>query len=160
MKINPKVASATVAAVIAIAAPVVARWEGTIHRTYLDPIRVLTACTGHTGPELRLGQTFTPEQCGEMLNKDLQHHAEGVASCTPTIFDRPKVAAAATSLAFNIGVNAYCKSTAARKFNSGDLLGGCVALGRFVYAGGKKLRGLERRRAAEVKLCLEGVNGK
>ena len=65
--------------------------------------------------------------------------------------------AAATSLAFNIGTARFCDSTAARRFKAGDAAGGCRAMAAFVYAGGRKLKGLVRRRAAEVALCLEGV---
>jgi lysozyme len=71
--------------------------------------------------------------------------------------DKPEILAAATSLAFNIGTAAFCRSTAARRFNAGDLEGGCRAIGAFVFAGGRKLPGLVRRRAAEVALCLKGV---
>ena len=34
---------------------------------------------------------------------------------------------AATRLSFNIGVVAFCRSTAARRFNAGDWRGGCDA---------------------------------
>ncbi len=44
-------------------------------RTYRDPIGIVSACTGHTGPELRTGQTFTKEQCTEMLDVDLLKYA-------------------------------------------------------------------------------------
>jgi len=150
-------AAALVAAACVIATPIVQRWEGTVLKTYPDPIGILTSCTGHTGPELKLGQRFTPEQCGATLTQDLQRHAEEVYRCTPTIFEKPKVAAAATSLAYNVGGSAYCKSTAARQFNAGNYRAGCAALGRFIYANGKILTGLVKRRSAEVNLCLEGL---
>lgn len=149
--------AAAIAVACAIAAPVVVNFEGTVHRPYLDPVQILTACSGHTGPELKLGQKFTPEQCGEMLDADLRKHAEGVARCTPMIFEKPKVAAAITSFTYNVGESAYCKSTAARHFRAGNYRAGCEAISKYVYAGGKKLKGLVRRRQAEVKMCLEGI---
>ena len=50
------------AGVVALAVPLVAHFEGTVYRTYRDPIGIITSCTGHTGPELRMGQTFTKEE--------------------------------------------------------------------------------------------------
>ena len=38
---------------VALAVPVVMMYEGLITRTYRDPIGILTASYGHTGPELR-----------------------------------------------------------------------------------------------------------
>lgn len=49
-------------------------FEGTVNKTYLDPVKILTSCTGHTGKELILGQTFTDEQCTDQLIKDIQVH--------------------------------------------------------------------------------------
>lgn len=149
--------AALIAAACIVAAPVVVEFEGTIRKAYLDPVKIPTICTGHTGPDVFIGRVATDGECRDILDHDLKRHAEGVAQCTPMIFDRPKVAAAATSLAFNIGVSAYCRSTAAKRFRAGNYRGGCEALGWFNKAGGKVLRGLQKRRAAEVKLCLEGV---
>lgn len=39
---------------------------------------IVTACTGHTGPELNIGQTCTRQQCEEMLYKDLVKHANAL----------------------------------------------------------------------------------
>ncbi|HHG5564729.1 TPA: glycoside hydrolase family protein [Pseudomonas aeruginosa] len=44
-----------------------------------------------------------------------------------------------------------------RKLNAGDVRGACAELSRWVYAGGKKLGGLVRRRAAERELCEIGL---
>src|SRR3546814_13432063 len=39
--------------------------------TYLDPVDIITSCYGHTGNDLKQGQTFTDEQCLDQLSKDL-----------------------------------------------------------------------------------------
>ncbi|MFU2024612.1 lysozyme, partial [Bordetella avium] len=52
------------------------------------------------------------------------------------------------------GPGAYGGSTLTRKLRAGDLAGACRELPRWVYAGGTKLRGLERRRDAEMRICL------
>ena len=124
-------------------------------RTYRDPIGIVTACTGHTGPELRMGQTFTKEQCTEMLYVDLLKHAQALECVKRPMSDGQK--AAFLSFSFNVGNGAFCSSTLVRKANAGDMPGACAELSRWTYAGGKQLLSLIKRRAAERKLCEEGM---
>lgn len=126
-------------------------YEGTILRTYRDPIGVLTSCVGHTGPELRMGQRWTPEQCQQQLAADLLHHAGALDCITAPLTEGQK--AAFVSFAFNVGNKAFCGSTLARKANAGDLAGACAELSRWTYAGGRQLPGLIKRRAAEREMC-------
>ena len=73
--IKQKLAAKIGAGALALLVPVVLYFEGTVTKTYKDPIGIITACVGHTGPELKMGQTFTPEQCQEMLYADLLKHS-------------------------------------------------------------------------------------
>ena len=57
------------------------------------------------------------------------------------------------SLAYNIGSGAFCGSTLVRKLNAGDYAGACAEIDRWVYAGGKRLPGLVKRRAEERARC-------
>ena len=143
------------AGAVALVLPVVMLYEGTVLRTYKDPVSILTACTGHTGPELRMGQTFTKEQCETMLYGDLLKHADALNCIKTPLTDNQK--AAFLSFAFNVGNGAFCKSTLARKANAGDLMGACAELSRWVMAGGRELPGLVKRRAAERQLCEKGL---
>ena len=143
------------AGAVALVLPVVMLYEGTVLRTYKDPVSILTACTGHTGPELRMGQTFTKEQCETMLYGDLLKHADALNCIKIPLADNQK--AAFLSFAFNVGNGAFCKSTLARKANAGDLMGACAELSRWVIAGGRELPGLVKRRAAERQLCEKGL---
>jgi hypothetical protein len=43
------------------------------------------------------------------------------------------------SFAFNVGDDAFCRSTLVRKANAGDIDGACAELSRWTYAGGKQL---------------------
>lgn len=147
-----KLASMVGAAAAALLLAIVPQFEGTVLKTYRDPIQIITACNGHTGPELQMNQAFTKDECSEMLAVDLVSHAKGVQACVNEEMTDGEVAAY-TSLAFNIGVSAFCKSTAARKLNAGDHAGGCAAISMFDKAGGRQLPGLVRRRAAERALC-------
>ena len=139
----------------ALVVPLVMQYEGTIPKTYRDPVGILTACTGHTGPELRMGQTFTRQQCEDMLFSDLEKHATALDCVKRPLTDGQK--AAFLSFAFNVGNGAFCKSTQVRKANAGDMPGACAELSRWVYAGGKQLPGLVKRRAAEREMCEKGL---
>lgn len=139
------------AGVVALAAPLVVYFEGTIPRTYRDPIGILTSCTGHTGPELRMGQTWTQEQCDQQLYADLLKHADALDCIKTPMTDGQK--AALLSFSFNVGSEALCRSTLARRANQGDWLAACAELSRWTLAGGKELPGLVRRRAAERAMC-------
>lgn len=140
------------AGAVALAVPLVAHFEGTVYRTYRDPIGILTSCTGHTGPELRMGQTWTQEQCDQQLYAGLLKHAEALDCIKTPMTDGQK--AAFLSFAFNVGNGAFCGSTLVRKANQGDMRGACAELLRWTRAGDKELPGLVRRRNAEYQLCV------
>ena len=62
---------------------------------------------------------------------------------------------AVSSLTFNIGCGNLQTSTLARYANRKQWPEMCGQLNRWVYANGKKLNGLVKRRADEYKLCME-----
>lgn len=151
---NKVAVGGAVAAALAMAVPFISRWEGRSLDPYQDIVGVWTVCDGETRVEMR---RYTPEECDAMTRKAAGEFAEQVLRCTPILRNRPHQLAAATSLAYNIGARAYCDSTVARRFNAGDFRGACEAFGRWVYAGGREVRGLVRRRADERRLCLTGL---
>lgn len=139
-------------------------FEGVILRGYKDPIGIVTACAGHTKTAI-LGKPYTRQECMKLLDQDLISHAEGVLQCTPGLAGKTYQLAATTSFAYNVGVGAYCRSTTARRFNSGDYAGACRAMNesdtgrpQWVYAGGKQLPGLVKRRAIERSMCEGRLN--
>ena len=139
----------------ALAVPLVMLYEGTVLQSYRDPINKITACVGHTGPELRMGQRYTRQQCENMLYGDLLKHAQALDCIKRPLTDNQK--AAFLSFAFNVGNKAFCDSTLARKANAGDMAGACAELSRWTRAGGRELPGLVKRRAAERDLCERGL---
>lgn len=139
------------AAVIVGIAPFVARWEGEEHKAYRDIGGVITICNGHT-ETARMGQVRTSEQCRSLLVADLITHADRIRPCVPE--QTPlEVQEASLSLAFNIGTDAFCRSTMARKLQTKDYAGACAELSRWVRVKGKVIPGLANRRAAERRLC-------
>ena len=151
----------TIAFALTIAVPHLANDEGKRNVGYLDIARIPTSCYGHTGPDVRVGQYRTDAQCLALLQGDTRSHLAGVLRCTPMLGTLPYQLAAATRLAFNIGVKAFCGSTAARRFNLGDIRGACAAFlpwnkarvnGRLIV-----VRGLALRRERERAMCMVGV---
>lgn len=149
---KPRIIAALLAAVIALASAFIPTWEGSQPVGYRDIAGIATACEGHTGADVVVGVRYSPEQCATWLKSDVGKAAVGVGDCV----DAPlKVYewAAFTSLAYNIGTSAFCKSSIARKANSHDMPGACAAIELYVYAGGRRVEGLVRRRASERALC-------
>lgn len=155
LKTHAKRGGAAVALVCAMATC----YEGTVLKSYVDPVGVLTDCTGHTGPEVRLGQTFTQGQCAKLLNHDVALAVDQVMACVPA--NTPdRVLAAFGDAAYNLGPAIACdrsRSTAARLLAAGQWEAACLQLPRWNTAGGHVLNGLTRRRQAELDLCLKGL---
>lgn len=131
----------------------VAGFEGLRQYTYLDPVGIPTTCFGHTGPDVKLGQWRSIEECENLLADDLLKAYEAVERCIRVpLTNHQRVAL--TSFAYNVGGPALCSSTLARRANAGDMVGACNELPRWVYARGIRLPGLVKRRDVERRLCL------
>lgn len=154
MKLPLRAVGVAVAAATAVATPIIATWEGKANDPYPDLAGLATVCYGETRVEMR---SYTDAECEMMLRRAVEDFAREVLACTPGLAAHPYQLAAATSLAYNIGVGAYCKSTVARKFNAGDLAGACYGFAAWKYVKGKVVQGLVNRRAAETELCLVGL---
>ena len=131
----------------------IAGYEGFSNKAYIPvPGDVPTVGFGHADPRLKVGDMVTTQEALKLLRSDVREAEDAVRRCirvplTQGEFD------AFVSLAFNIGGNAFCVSTLAKKANAGDYLGACEELNRWVYFKGKKLKGLENRRAQELRMC-------
>ena len=138
------------AAILALAAAMIAPWEGKVNSPYRDPVGILTVCYGHTGKDIER-RRYSDAECMALLEKDVAAHAKAL-QCAGTGY-KLREGAAFVSLAYNIGVAGFCKSTAARRAQAGDYAGACAAMSRHVKAGGKVLQGLVDRRAYERAIC-------
>lgn len=155
MGLRRKIAGGAFGAALLIAAPFVAGWEGLREDAYLDAVGVATICYGHTRG-VAMGDYIPADICREMLDAELSEFLAGVnAAVTVDIPDTMR--AALVSFAYNVGLGNFRRSTLLKKLNAGDLRGACEELPRWVYAGGKRLKGLENRRHAEKRLCLEDL---
>ncbi len=150
--------AAAVLAVSAAGVGFIASHEGKVNQTYADPAHgwaVPTVCYGHTKTAQR-GKWYSDGQCLALLEQDVAEAHGHLRRLAPVPLTQGEVDAY-TSFIYNAGPGNFASSTLRRKLLAGDRVGACNELTRWVYAGGKKLRGLERRRAEEKALCLRDL---
>lgn len=129
----------------------VATEEGLRTVAYKDPVGIPTICFGET-KNVKLGDTATTEECKAMLGDRVLEFGRGVDSCVNAPMT-PNRKAGLTSFSYNVGTDAFCKSTLVKKINAGDPAA-CDELLRWTTAKGIKLPGLVKRREQERALCL------
>jgi len=142
------------ASVIAAATVFIAQWEGLRLVAYDDGGGVWTICYGHT-KGVKRGDVATKQQCLDWLQEDIAEHSAGMRQCA-TVPYKENEEIAHLSLTFNIGVAAYCGSSALRKHNAGDPDAGCELMKLWNKDNGIVIPGLVNRRAAEEALCKKG----
>lgn len=143
--------AAGLAAVLAISAPLISRWEGVRYTAYQDSVGVWTVCYGHTKTVDRT-KRYTAAECEALLYEDMAEANSHVRRCIGVPMLR-QVEAALTSATFNLGPKVVCGSTLQKKALANDWPGACAELDKWKYAGGRELRGLVLRRADERALC-------
>lgn len=141
-------------------------FEGFYPNAYKCPAGIWTIGYGHTGKvhndgTVKPGLTITMQQAEELLRQDLEKHALEVEK---VILPRPlselndNQFGALVSFAFNCGVGNLKKSTLLQRVNARLYADATAEFGKFVFAAGKKLRGLVRRRASEANLWCSFPN--
>lgn len=144
---------------------------------YLCPADVATIGWGHAitylGKQLRgragLRQAqaiypygITMQEAEDLLYEDVAEKALEVESLLKDVQPTQGEFDALVSFAYNIGTDidddeiaeGLGDSTLLKKYLRGDINGAADEFGKWVFSGGKRLRGLERRRAAERELFL------
>lgn len=133
---------------------VVGGFEGKENDPYRDIVGVWTVCYGETRVAMR---RYSDAECRDMLADGLADFAGPVLRRNPELKGHDAQLIAATSLAYNIGVRAYERSTVAKRFSAGDWRGACDAFMAWNRAGGREVPGLTKRRAKERAICLRGL---
>ena len=130
--------------------PLLKQFEGCHLKAYYCPAGVLTIGWGATGAGIYPHTRWTQEKADARLEKDARYFLDGVKKL---LGSQPAgVYVACASFAYNLGLGRLKASTLRRKLLIGDYDGAKKEFMRWVYAGGKKMRGLERRRRAETML--------
>ncbi len=143
-----------------IAVDIIKREEGLRLTAYRDSANVLTIGFGHVGPEVHEGLVITEAEAEDLLATDIAWAVDTVRrSVRVTLTTEQR--AALVSLTFNIGSNAFKKSTVLRRTNSNDLEGAADAflMWNKITVNGLKKRsaGLAGRRERERALFLTGT---
>jgi lysozyme len=167
---NQKAVAAALAAGLALGSigvmSFLGRWEGEGQNVvYADKLAngLPTVCKGLTQhitqTPIIVGDYWPPEKCEREERAAVMQVQLDLLGCFE-LAPPQNVLDAATSHAWNFGANRTCSSAAMKAWDRGQWDLGCRRLqfsddGRPVwsFAGGKFVRGLANRRAAERKLC-------
>lgn len=125
--------------------------------SYVCPAGKLTIGYGHTGPDVQPGMVITEDQAEDLLRKDLAHSEKGVEAILLVPVTSNQFSAL-VSLAFNIGLVNFSKSTLLKLLDDGDTAAAAEQFLKWNKARVKgdlvPLAGLTRRREAERALFL------
>ncbi|HGM7072175.1 TPA: lysozyme [Serratia marcescens] len=133
------------------------RFEGLRLKAYQDSVGVWTIGYGWTQPvdgkKVGPGMQIDQATADRLLKCGVVQYEQGVnqlvkVKITQGQFD------ALVSFAYNLGLRSLSTSTLLQKLNAGDKQGAADQFGRWVNAGGKRLDGLVKRRAAEREMFL------
>jgi len=133
------------------------QWEGCKLVAYRDVAGVLTVGFGHTSaagiPKVREGMRINDTEAAEILRRDLGKFEERVERLVKVPLTDNQFA---VLVSFDFNTGALHKSTLLKKLNAGDYEAVPAELMKWVNAGGKKVKGLVNRRAAEAGLWAKG----
>ena len=127
-------------------------FEGCRLQSYRCSAGVWTIGYGHTGKDIKEGMTITQQEADDWLMVDCNRVLQMLRD-TLRVPIRQNQLDALVSLGFNIGTEAFRKSTLMSLVNRNpDDMNIPEQFDRWVYAGGKVMNGLVRRRKAEGRL--------
>lgn len=148
----------SVVALSAVGLLVIATHEGFSEKPYKDTGGVVT--NGFGNATITPNKSVTVLEALEDLKVNTTAAGKAVTKCVTWPITQGQYDAY-TSFTFNVGVNAFCKSTMSKKANQGDKVGSCNEFDKWVYVAGKDCRikssncnGIVKRRQDEKQLCL------
>ncbi|EPH35702.1 lysozyme [Acinetobacter gyllenbergii] len=125
---------------------------------YDDGVGVWTIGFGTTvypsGVRVKKGDVCTKAQAVSFFQHDLRRFEAAVNQAVKVVINQNQFDAL-VSLTYNIGEQAFKDSTLLKKLNAGDFMGAADQFPQWNKGGGKVMKGLVRRRAAERELFLK-----
>jgi lysozyme len=128
------------------------RFEGCRLTPYLCPAGVWTCGWGSTGKDVFPGRPWTQAYADERLEQDAHRFAKGALGLCPTLLGDDRKLAAIADFAYNLGLGSLKASTLRKRVNARDWDAAQYEIKRWNKSGGKVLKGLVTRRAAEAEL--------
>lgn len=129
--------------------------EGLIPTPYSDPVGLQTYCVGHLATKKDvLKKSYTEEECMKIFAEDFKKHQTETDKMVDGKYASEWQRGALTDLTFNNGPSLIEKSTMISLVKQGKHAEACDQLIRWVYAKGKKLGGLVKRRDKTMPYCL------
>jgi len=134
------------------------KFEGRRLTAYRCSAGVLTIGYGHTSmagsPQVTPGMKITAKQADEIFDRDIERFAAKIEDLIKVEIGENQFGAC-VSLAFNIGVGGFAKSSVLRFINQRKFNDAADAFMLWNKAGGRVLPGLTKRRAEEAALFRE-----
>jgi lysozyme len=131
----------------------IAGWEGYKSVAYIPVVGDVPTIGFGTTKGVKMGDTIDPVTALQRKIRDVEVFEGAVKQCVNVPLAQHEYDAY-LSLAYNIGSNAFCRSTLVRKLNQKDYEGACKEILRWDNFQGKPLAGLTNRRQAEYKQCI------
>lgn len=139
-------------------------YEGRRSQAYRDSGGELTIGIGHlltlserksgkiiiNGQAVKYKDGLNDTQINDLFRQDIKYHEKAINDSVNVSLSDGQYGAL-VSFSYNVGINAFRKSTLLKKLNSGDYAAVPSQLKRWVYDNGKKVRGLVNRRNKEIK---------
>ncbi|MDK1709049.1 lysozyme [Serratia marcescens] len=133
------------------------RFEGLRLKGYQDSVGVWTIGYGWTQPvdgkKVGPGMQIDQATADRLLKCGVVQYEQGVNQLVKERITQGQFDAL-VSFAYNLGLRSLSTSTLLKKLNAGDKAGAADEFGKWVNAGGKRLKGLVARRAAEREMFL------
>jgi len=138
------------------------RYEGFRSRAYRDPVGIWTIGYGHTSmaglPKVTPGLKISRQQGEYILARDAEKFARQIQPMILVDLTDNQFSAL-VSFAYNVGGANFRKSSVLKRVNARRFDAVPNRLSLWVKAGGRTLKGLVRRRAAEGELFIAGNAG-
>jgi len=137
----------------------VKHFEGIHKKPYICPAGYWTVGVGHLISRnaklpIEWARSLSPGEIDELLRADLQRFELGVLRMLCPVQPTQSEFDALVSFSFNLGLGCFQRSTVRSAFKRGDKKRAGEVLLRYCRAGGRKLKGLIRRRLAEHVLLM------
>lgn len=106
---------------------------------------------GAVGPDIKEGVTWTQDQCNKRLIEDVRRFEKAVDELIKVPVSDNQFSSLVV-FCYNVGINAFKRSTLLRLLNQGDTMNAGRQLLLWTKANGRVMAGLVMRRRAELAL--------